>query len=353
MLNENDVLAAVRHHIIQRGDPSPVEQPSNAKITWHSLLEGEILRCLETRTEHPRLHRGHLDLSGTPQYDSLHQHALDAPKELAGTTTAKLVKRGTVADQACPCGNGHIGCPRCQGRGELPCDPSAPCTDCPDTDPCLLCHGTRTRTGEPLGDQDRARNERTTCQLCGALDAACRTCRGRGKTTCTTCRGRGSSTCPNCDRSGTVTHEHCAGTGHTVTWTEGVIERRTRTEDVTWPPSGVSFVARQQARDNGRWSTASLTHHDPVPDDLETEFKKLLRPHLKKSEGEIAREAAFRYLPLARVEVPHRPHRVYYVFPGGTSLEVVPVLSPRRTWQLAGAVLATVVALYLVVQLIA
>ncbi|MFE6685626.1 hypothetical protein ACFVFQ_04020 [Streptomyces sp. NPDC057743] len=352
MLNDNDVLAAVRQHIIERGDPSPVEQPSAAKIRWRSLLEGEVLRCIETHREQERFHPGHIDLSDRPEYDILQQHPLDAPQELAAETTVTMVKRGTVKEETCPCGNGKVACPRCQGRGAVQCDPSATCTDCPDTDPCLCCHGTRTRSKGLPDDHEQERKDRTTCKLCGALDAACPTCRGRGKVTCSTCQGRGSFSCPDCDRVGTVPHERCAGTGHTVSWIEGTIRRQPRTEEVKRSHSGVSFVARKQARDNGKWATASLMNHDAVPDDLDAEFKKLLRPHLKRRKDEIAREATFRYLPLARVEVPHQPHRIYYVFPGKTRLEVLPLPSPQRTWRIVGAVLAVALVVYLIVHLV-
>ncbi|MYT33111.1 hypothetical protein GTY73_31025 [Streptomyces sp. SID8354] len=147
-------------------------------------------------------------------------------------------------------------------------------------------------------------------------------------------------------------HKRCAGTGHTVTWTEGIIDRQPQTEDIRWPDAGVSFVARQQAREKGRWSKVTLVDREAVPDGLETEFKKLLLPHLKPSDGEIARKATVRYLPLARVAVSHHSHRVYYVFPGHTALEVLPLPSPRRTWQIAGVVLAALAALYLLVHLI-
>ncbi|MFE0191591.1 hypothetical protein [Streptomyces sp. NPDC058989] len=137
-----------------------------------------------------------------------------------------------------------------------------------------------------------------------------------------------------------------------MTWTEGTISRQPRTEEVKWPESGLPYMARQHAREYGNWHRAFLTHDDSVPDDLEGEFKALLKPRLKPRDGEIAREADLRYLPLARVVVPEHRHRIYYVYPGKSAPQVVILPSPQRTWQIVGAVLGVLAVLYLLSRLL-
>lgn len=63
MLSETDILQAVRQHIAKRGEALKVGLPVSGEITWHSLLEGTVVRCIETRTEDEQIHRGRLDLS--------------------------------------------------------------------------------------------------------------------------------------------------------------------------------------------------------------------------------------------------------------------------------------------------
>lgn len=352
MLSETDILQAVRQHIAERGEAPKVGLPVSGEITWHSLLEGTVVRCIETRTEDEQIHRGRLDLSGRPQYDRLGRHPLAPPQDLSVATTQKLVQRGSVKEESCPCGNGRVTCSRCQGRGDLPCAATTTCSDCRGIDACLRCDGTGHRTRKAPEEHRQAADERVTCKQCGAAEAACATCRGRGHVTCSTCRGRGTRECPNCDGAGTEPHKRCAGTGHTVTWTEGIINRQPRTEKIKWPESGLPYVARQHAREYGDWHKTFLTHKDSVPDGLEADFKALLKPRLKPRDGEIAREADVRYLPLARVVVPEHRHRVYYVYPGPTSLQVFILPSPQRTWQIAATVLGALAVLYLLSRLL-
>ncbi|MEU5214161.1 hypothetical protein [Streptomyces sp. NPDC020742] len=352
MLSKTDILQAVRQHIAERGEVPKLGLPASGEITWHSLLEGTVVRCMETRTEGEQIHRGRIDLSGHPQYDSLERYRLAPPKDPAITTTLRLVQRGSVKEDPCPCGNGKVACSRCQGRGELPCAATTTCSDCRGIDACLRCDGTGHRTRKAPEEVRQAVDERVTCKKCGAFEAACSTCRGRGHVTCSTCQGRGTRECPDCAGEGTEPHKRCAGTGHTVTWTEGTIRRQPRTDKIKWPESGLPYMARQHAREYGAWRKTSLTHKDSVPDGLENEFKALLKPHLKPRDGEIAREADLRYLPLARVVVPEHRHRVYYVYPGRSTLQVLVLPSLQRTWQIAGAVLGGLVVLYLLSRLL-
>ncbi|MEV7383287.1 hypothetical protein [Streptomyces lydicus] len=137
-----------------------------------------------------------------------------------------------------------------------------------------------------------------------------------------------------------------------MTWTEGIISRQPRTEEIKWPESGLPYMARQHAREYGNWHKTFLTHNDPIPAALEDDFKALLKPRLKPRDGEIAREADLRYLPLARVVVPEHRHRIYYVYPGKSKPQVFILPSSQRTWQIAGAALAVLTALYLLSRLL-
>ncbi|MFI0779319.1 hypothetical protein [Streptomyces sp. NPDC021212] len=67
MLNDKDVLEAVRRCLEERGDGMKLGLPDTAKVTWHLLLEGQIVRCIETRMQDERLHYGSIDLSDRPE----------------------------------------------------------------------------------------------------------------------------------------------------------------------------------------------------------------------------------------------------------------------------------------------
>ncbi|MEU1666198.1 hypothetical protein ABZ547_21770 [Streptomyces sparsogenes] len=88
-----------------------------------------------------------------------------------------------------------------------------------------------------------------------------------------------------------------------------------------------------------------------LPLDLPDGFRKLVQPHLTPHKGEIARQATFKYLQLARAEAPNHPHRVYYVFPTASSPRVLVLPSQQRTWQIAGATLCVVLVLLLILWL--
>ncbi|WP_344319764.1 hypothetical protein [Streptomyces yatensis] len=112
------------------------------------------------------------------------------------------------------------------------------------------------------------------------------------------------------------------------------------------------YLAWEGAREGGDWYRARLTHKDTLPADLTEAFRNLVQPHLEPREGEIARQATFTYLRLARVEVLQHPSRVYYVFPTVTSPRVLVLPSQRRTWQIAATALGAVLVLFLVLRLV-
>lgn len=354
MLDDRDVLAAVQRCIEKRGESVHVTLPGAAHVTWRPLLEGTIVRCIETRAEDQLLHRGPIDLSKRPVYDTtIHQHKIPAPKNPSDATAFKLVRQGSVDDRPCDCGNGKVACQRCKGRGDLPCDASTTCAECRGLDCCLRCEGTGHRTRKTAHTQEQETVKRVTCKQCGAREAACAVCQGRGRLTCTTCQGAGTRTCPDCDRAGTVPHERCNGGGRIVTWTQGVITRRPHTEQIKLPSSGVPYVARQQARERGQWKKTHLTGNEALPDDLEREFGSTMQTRLLPQDQEIARQTDLRHLPLARVAVMLHPHRVYYVFPAFTELHVLVLPSQQRTWQIAAALLGALIVLAVVSRIIA
>lgn len=81
MLNDKDVLEAIRRRLEDRGEAAKLGSPNAVEITWHSLLEGEVVRSIETRTEEKQLHYGHIDLSDRPEYDTLARYRVALPKD--------------------------------------------------------------------------------------------------------------------------------------------------------------------------------------------------------------------------------------------------------------------------------
>ena len=323
--------------------------PGAAEITWLPLLEGTIERCIETRVEKKQKHNGPIDLSGRPVYDTLASISLDPPRYPFTATTKKLVQRGSVAERLCDCGNGEVTCPRCQGRGELLCEPATACLSCHGIDPCARCHGTGRRKGRTSADR-KPTADRVTCHKCDAADAACPGCHGQGRLPCSTCHGKGTRNCPGCDSAGTVAHKQCGGTGGNVTWTEGIINRTPKREPVRLPETGPPRLARWYARDTGHWSETTLSSHDTLPSDLARQFTAL-RTGLTAHTDEITRRATLRYLPMARVTVHQQPHRIYYVFPGHDALHVRTLPSRHRTWQITAALLALLAVVVVILNL--
>ncbi len=280
---------SVRRRLEERGGGVKLGLPDTARVTWHRLLEGRIVRCTETRTQDERLHYGSIDLSGQPEYGGLFRCRLAPPKDLTKAQKVTLVRRGSVTERSCDgCSNGKNPCPRCQGRGDLPCEPSTVCADCRGVGSCLRCEGNGHRIRSAPDSQQPA-GERVLCRRCGALDAACPTCCGRGHTACTTCDGRGVHDCPECDRAGTMSHQSCQGADGTVTWTEATISRTPMIEPVKHPKAGVPNPARELARASGKWRPVRLTYKDTLPKDLADEFRNLAQSYLAPHEGEIGR----------------------------------------------------------------
>lgn len=67
---------------------------------------------------------------------------------------------------------------------------------------------------------------------------------------------------------------------------------------------------RKAAHESGHWHTMRLNDDQPVPVDATSEFRRAVEPYLAPGKGEIARQATFKYLKLARAVTPQHPHRV-------------------------------------------
>ncbi|MFF6789683.1 hypothetical protein ACFY9C_11440 [Streptomyces filamentosus] len=338
MLSDDDVLAAVRRDLKEGGASGAAFPAQGARVTRHLLVEGEIVRCVETREEAPRFRQGSVDLSGRPEYEDLARHRVPAPRDPAVASTLKLVRRGSVDARLCTCGNGRVRCERCHGAGDLACRKYVPCERCRGLDSCLDCDGTGRRARKadrPKPDEETA--ERVGCRKCGAAGAACAGCRGSGRERCAECGGSGSRPCPDCGETGTVPHDHCGGTGRYVRWTEGVIARKPLVDAIressSLPDRSFGWADRP-----GDWTRVEAEGPAAVPgDDADADLVAWLEPRLQPHAGEVGRRVSLRHLTLARVTHADHPHRVYYVIAGPDGPRVLSRRSPRRKRQYAAA----------------
>ncbi|NML52928.1 hypothetical protein HHL19_08800 [Streptomyces sp. R302] len=348
MLSEEDILAAVRRSLGAAGADPTAFPADGARITRHLLVDGEIVRSVETREERPGFHPGSRDLSDRPEYDDLDGYAIPAPADPGNPSTLLLVRRGTVDPRPCVCANGRRQCARCEGAGDLKCPPYVPCGGCEGRLCCLSCEG----TGKPaLKAADRPQGETATrvrCRECGAEDAACEKCRGAGRKKCGVCRGSGTRPCPVCKREGTIAHDYCEGTGRYVRWTEGVVDRRP-VVDAFEETSSLPARAFAWTRESDGWEHIDTAHEIP---DMDAGIAAFLKPRLGFHDGEVGRRVRVRHLSLARVTHDDHPHRVYVVVPGQVTPRVVAVRSPRRTLQLALLALLVLVATFTAARLV-
>ncbi|MEU9856746.1 hypothetical protein [Streptomyces sp. NPDC047974] len=366
MLSDDDILAAVRRGLGAAGADPAAFPAHGARITRHLLVDGEIVRSVETREERTGFQPGSPDLSDRPRYDDLDGYAIPAPSDPRNPSTLLLVRRGTVDPRPCVCTNGRRQCPRCEGAGDVKCPAYVPCGGCKGRLCCLSCEG----TGKPaLKAADRPQGEtgtRVRCRECGAEDTACGKCRGAGQKKCGVCRGSGTRPCPVCERDGTIAHEYCEGTGRYVRWTEGVVERRP-VVDAFKETSSLPDRAFAWTREDDAWQHVdTLDTLDTLDADLDADpgadlgadtgldpaVAAYLKPRLGHHDGEVGRRVRVRHLSLARVTHDDHPHRVHVVIPGPVTPRVVTVRSPRRTRQLALLALVVLVAAVTVARLL-
>ncbi|MFD5770133.1 hypothetical protein ACFWIN_30540 [Streptomyces sp. NPDC127049] len=356
MLSEDDILAAVRRSLGGAGTDGAVFPAQGARITRHLLVDGEIVRCVESREERAGFHRGVLDLSDRPAYDDIDRYAIPAPADPGARSTLLLVRRGSVEARACAvCTNGRQHCARCRGAGDVSCPPSVPCAACRESVCCLSCEGTGKRAREAADRPEGETALRVRCRACGAEDTACAKCRGAGPGKCPVCGGTGSRPCPDCEGAGTVSHGFCGGTGRYVEWTEGVIAREP-VVDAIKETSSLPARSFGWTNEYDAWARVDLVGEEAVPvagEDADPELAAFLKPRLGVHDGEVGRRVAVRHLSLARVTHDAHPHRVYIVIPGRAAPRVVPLRSRRRTWQLVGAALLLAAAAVTVARLLA
>lgn len=133
-------------------------------------------------------------------------------------------------------------------------------------------------------------------------------------------------------------------------WTEGFIDQTPHREKERQLGR---LDLRRPTGNAGRWREAVLTRAtDKLPDDLEDAHRNLITPRLAVREGEVARRAPLRHLPLARVRVHADPHRDYYAFPSHTGIEVVSRPTKERVRHFAALTGAVAVLVALVVVLV-
>ncbi|MBQ1090525.1 hypothetical protein [Streptomyces sp. B93] len=328
---------------------------------WH-LLEGEVIRCIESRTEGIRHAPGDVDLADRPVYDDINGYPLAAPK-VPVTKSVELVRRGTVHRAACGCDNGRRQCARCEGKGHRACEPAEVCSACEGVRACTqyLRHG-----GKPPGPPPRPpkpgpatpQAPRVTCEGCGTAESACPRCRGWGRTRCSSCKATGRAPCKDCGERGTTACGTCAGQGSLTTWTGGLITWRLDSDPLPAPQQRPRAVRSEL--DTGDWQVTLLAGGEPLPDDLSPQMRAAVEPVLRRPaklrahERERAYWVDLRRITVARGELtgPHR--REFYVFPGpGGRLRVVGRLTRAakgRAAAVAVAVLALVVLALLLVR---
>ncbi|MFG2291963.1 hypothetical protein [Streptomyces sp. NPDC048603] len=261
-----------------------------------------------------------MDLGGREVYGHLGRHRLPPPADPGQRERFELVRRGSLRERACACGNGRWTCESCGGGGQLSCPTSASCPSCAGT-----CHA------EAYPERPPHLRPRTPgCPRCGRSGTACGRCKGRGTVRCDSCGGTGSTRCRSCGGGGTVAHSACAGTGRFSSWKEAVVKRKPAKAAVRLPDPPPPYLVRRRARGAGLWWSAVVDGYGPLPAGLQPEHAQAITPHLDRRETEIARRVTVRHLPLARVVVADEPHRHYYAFPGRAGVEVVRVPSPRQ-----------------------
>lgn len=361
MLGDKEVLEAVQGHVGKRGEALPEPLPGDSTITWHSLLKARVVRTVESRSEDRRFCRGPIDLSDRPVYDTLSGYRVPKPQDPAKPRTWKLVRRGSVDDRLCACGNGQVRCQRCEGAGRIRCEPRQSCASCKDSTRCLLCDGagrsalrpSRTPAATSTPHATGHTVDRIRCYECGEPDVACSACRGRGSILCTLCQGDGSRPCPDCAGDGKVTHEYCAGTGRTVEWIEGIITHTPKTDEIKLPEPGTLPWARKLADQHATWTQTTLVNSAPLPALVHQDFGSALKPLLRPHPQEIARRTELTYVRFAKVALAKHPHRIYYVFPTLSQPKVVVQPSAKRAWQIAGIVTGVVLLLVLISRIVA
>lgn len=356
-LPDADLLKALAPYLAGRGNT--VARPGRLRdVTRRQLVRCEVVRFTERRSETQRTAFGTEDLSALPLYEgALADHPLPVPEE-PGTIT--LLRAHSHRLVPCPCDNGAQQCAGCSGSGRHECacrnEPPA-CDVCLDIAPCTECEKNGGRRPRAAKARPAANAPGTTapdagrvgCAVCGASGAACPNCSGRGRVRCPHCAGRGHQTCGRCSGQGVRTHDVCGGEGSLTHWVEGTITYAHERASLALPSPDWPDKVRDRLTAGARWRPHDVPAGGKVPAGVDGRHRAALAAHLEPGPTELSRRVTVETCPLARVKVADDPHRVYHVFPGGRSLEVVTSMSNGLKQRLfaAGAVIVIVLALVL------
>ncbi|MFB7271043.1 hypothetical protein [Streptomyces sp. NPDC056244] len=336
----------------------------SARIERHQLISLEMVRSIETRENKPDEEKpGEFDLSGRQRYTDLGSFPVDPPKDPWKAMRLDLVREGSNQVINCVCDGGKTTCGPCEGRGWQKCPPTLVCPECLDGIPCVSCAetgkrprgGTKPRPAQQqtgTGSTDEP-GKRVTCAVCSGPDAACHACQGRGKIKCSKCDASGKVDCVHCSASGRIKHPQCGGLGKNTRW-DGAVIRHTphpaplELPEQDWPTRSVR--ARLDSGD-AVWEPLVIKRGEEVPDGVDPVHRTRLARHLGRVPDEVARGVSVRSLWLARVELTDDRHRVFYVFPGKTDLEVIrrpsQQLVHQASWIAVGALVLVVLLLVL------
>ncbi|MFC8079439.1 hypothetical protein ACFUN8_28360 [Streptomyces sp. NPDC057307] len=356
-LPDADILKALTLYTA-RGGGAAIGGVRLRDVKRRQLLRCEVVRFTERRHETPRTAFGREDLSALPLYEgAITDHPLPAPE---GPGRLTLIRAGSYRPVPCPCDNGMQQCAGCSGSGGHPCtcrNEPPPCDVCLNVAPCSECEKTgrrRTRTtkARPAATGPGATApgaQRVTCAVCGTPEAACPRCSGRGRIRCPHCEGRGRETCARCSGQGVGTHDVCGGKGSLTHWVEGTVEYAHETASLSLPKPDWPDKVRDRLAAVARWEPCDVRADDAAPAGVDGEHRAAVTTHLARGRVELSRRVTLETCPLARVELMDNPNRVFHVFPGTRSLEVVSTLSNRLKQRLiaAGAVIIIVLALIL------
>ncbi|MFI6691034.1 hypothetical protein ACIBLA_04575 [Streptomyces sp. NPDC050433] len=359
-LPDTDILKALAPYVAKSGG-APIRPDRLRDVERRQLLRCRIVRFTERRQERSRTAFGTEDLSALPLYEgAIEDHPLPAPE---GPGKLTLIRTGSYRPVPCPCDNGTQRCASCSGSGEHPCtcrNEPPPCDRCLNVAPCSACEKTGTRRTRTTKARPAATGpgamapgaQRITCAVCGTPEAACPRCSGRGRVRCPHCGGRGRETCARCSGRGVGTHDVCGGKGSLTHWVEGTVEYAHETATLSLPRPDWPDRVRERLTTAARWQPCEIPAGGAAPSGVHGvhgEHRAALAAHLARGRLELSRRVTLETCPLARVELVDDPNRVFHVFPGARSLEVVATLSHRLKRRLiaAGAVIIIVAVLVL------
>ncbi|MET9554667.1 hypothetical protein [Streptomyces sp. NPDC006645] len=360
-LPDADILGALTRYSARGGGPA-LGGARLRHVRRRQLLRCRVVRFTERRHETPRTAFGREDLSALPLYEgAITDHPLPVPE---GPGKITLVRAGSYRPVPCPCDNGTQQCAGCSGSGGHPCtcrNEPPPCDVCLDVAPCAACEETGGRRSRTTKARPAATGPgvtapgaaRITCAVCGTPEAACPRCSGRGRVRCPHCEGKGREICARCSGRGVGTHDVCGGKGSLTHWVEGTVEYAHETATLSLPKPDWPDKVRERLSSAARWQKRAVPRGGGVPAGVDAEHRTAVATHLARGRVELSRRVTLETCPLARVELMDDPNRVFHVFPGAHSLEVVSTLSDRLKHRLIAAGAVIIIVAVLVLRLLA